>query len=151
VSARSVRVGAPPARRRWELTPFGKVRLAGEILAAYIRVRYLLIRLPDFPEALDRLRAHPHSPKEHEGRSQLEAGVGLANAVSRTLAVLPTDSRCLMRSLVLVVVLARRGIASQLVIGVKGGGTDFAAHAWVEYDGLALLPPGDEFARLAEL
>jgi len=138
-------------RRRWELSPLGKLRLAGEILVAYARVRYLLARHSELPEALEKLRRLPRRTRPHEGRSELEAGVGLANAVSRTLAVLPTDSRCLMRSLVLTSVLSRRGIDCRLVIGVRGAGDEFAAHAWVEFTGLALLPPGDDFARLAEL
>ena len=56
-----------------------------------------------------------------------------------------------MRSLVLTAVLERRGIASRFVIGVRGAGDDFLAHAWVEYDGLPLLPAGDDFERLTEL
>jgi hypothetical protein len=52
---------------------------------------------------------------------------------------MPADSRCLMRSLVLTRLLARRGIESRLVISVRPG-ERFAAHAWVEHDGVALLP-----------
>lgn len=69
----------------------------------------------------------------------------------RTLTVLPADSRCLMRSLVLTGLLARRGISSSLIIGVRLE-PEFAAHAWVEYGGEPLLPPGDpSLGRLTEL
>jgi hypothetical protein len=44
-----------------------------------------------------------------------------------------------MRSLVLTGMLARRGIDTRLVISVRPGDR-FAAHAWVEHDGVALLP-----------
>jgi hypothetical protein len=75
----------------------------------------------------------------------------LGRAVVRTLAVLPADSRCLMRSLVLTGMLARRGSPGALVIGVKPGEV-FGAHAWVELDGRPLLSAGNgEFARLVEL
>ena len=61
------------------------------------------------------------------------------------------DSRCLMQSVVLVAMLARRGAEASLVIGVRPG-VDFGAHAWVELAGRALLPTfGDDFARLVEL
>jgi hypothetical protein len=47
--------------------------------------------------------------------------------------------------------LARRGIASSVVIGVKTE-PEFGAHAWVESGGTPLLPPGEgEFTRLVEI
>lgn len=56
-----------------------------------------------------------------------------------------------MQSLVLMRLLARRDRPATLVIGVSSAGT-FTAHAWVERDGVPLLPAGeDEFGRLAEL
>ena len=69
----------------------------------------------------------------------------------RTLSPLPADSRCLVRSLVLVRLLARRGLPATLVLGASN--TDgFEAHAWVEQDGRAVLPTGGgRFERLAEL
>ena len=76
-------------------------------------------------------------------------GVRLAKATTRTLALLPADSRCLMQSLVLTGLLSRRGIGSVLVIGVKSN-PDFQAHAWVEHNDRPLLPSG-EFGRLVEL
>ena len=75
----------------------------------------------------------------------------LGNAVTRTLAVMPGDTRCLARSLVLTRLLARRGIPAKLVIGVRAS-PSFLAHAWVEHAGGPVLAPGDEsFGRLVEL
>ena len=75
----------------------------------------------------------------------------LAWVVSRTLRLMPGDTRCLARSLVLTRLLARRGIPAKLVIGARAA-PNFLAHAWVEYDGQPVLSPGDgSFARLVEL
>jgi hypothetical protein len=71
--------------------------------------------------------------------------------VLRTLALVPGDTRCLARSLVLTQLLARRGIRSKLVIGTRTA-PDFIAHAWVEHHGQPVLSPGDgSFGRLVEL
>ena len=75
----------------------------------------------------------------------------MANGVARTLALLPTDARCMDRSLVLIDLLARRGIPATLVIGARRA-PGFRAHAWVELAGQPLLSPGDYGgSRLAEL
>ncbi len=125
-----------------------KLALGLEILAAYGRVRWLLWR-SDLVTTLKRLRGEgPGSWALHHDDL---GGQRLANAVVRTLRVLPTDSRCLMRSLVLSSLLARREIDSSLVIGVRSG-PSFAAHAWVEQNGEAVLPDGHEhYLRLVEL
>ena len=125
-----------------------KLALAAEILRAYIRARARLGR-GDFRQAVEALRAvAPSKPAPHH---PLPEGRRLGAAVVRTLRLLPTDSRCLMRSLVLTQLLARRGVPSTVVIGVRKD-DEFAAHAWVEYDGAALLDPGDPgYSRLVEL
>jgi hypothetical protein len=80
-----------------------------------------------------------------------EDAAWFGRGVTRTLRALPTDSRCLMQSLVLVDILARHGVTTSLVIGVRPG-EDFLAHAWVELDGRPLLPPHEhEFSRLTSL
>lgn len=66
-------------------------------------------------------------------------GIRLARPVRRTLDPLPWDSRCLMSALVLLRMLARRGIVCRLVIGVRPGDV-FQAHAWIEHGGSPLLP-----------
>jgi len=124
-----------------------KVALATEILATYVRVRRSLWR-DELPATLAKLRMGVAVPA---GAQRVDAGRRLASAVVRVLDRLPTDSRCLTRALVLTRVLARRGIASSLVIGVKSE-PEFGAHAWVELGGLPLLPTGEAaFGRLVEL
>jgi hypothetical protein len=121
-----------------------KVGLALEVLRAYVRVRREL-RRATLPEALERLRT-PGSCT-----ASPEETAGLARAVRRTLRLLPTDTRCLSQSLVLTMLLARRGVLSTLVIGVSPG-ESFGAHAWIEHHGVPLLPPYEaEFQRLVEL
>ena len=69
----------------------------------------------------------------------------------RTLKLIPGDTRCLARSLVLTRLLARRGIPAKLVIGAQPA-PDFRAHAWVECEGEPVLSPGAvrQLGRLVE-
>jgi hypothetical protein len=123
-----------------------KLALAREIVTAYVRARRLL-RRHDLPSVLHELRSSPRGRPPAAAVSDER----LARAVRRTLRALPADSRCLMQSLVLTHLLARRGRPASLVIGVSPAGT-FTAHAWVESEGVPLLPAHeDEFSRLAEL
>jgi hypothetical protein len=123
-----------------------KAALVGEILATYWHVRWSLWR-NDLQSALDRLTADV--PIREPDRGSFVNGMRLGRAVGRTLRLLPSDSRCLVRSLVLTSMLARRGIQSSLVIGVRSE-PEFAAHAWVEHRGAPLLPD-EEYGRLVEL
>ena len=123
-----------------------KARLGGEILAVYARIRRTM-RKEDLSSLVSTLR----KPRSDAEPVPLTVRFQLAGAVQRVLSVLPTDSRCLIRSLVLLALLERRGVASTLVIGVRAE-PDFAAHAWVESEGRELLPSGDgEYRRLTEI
>jgi hypothetical protein len=125
-----------------------KARLVVEVSATYARARREL-RKRSLPETLATLRAESSRPAEHG--TSFGGCAWLAGVVVRTLRVLPVDDRCLTQSLVLTGLLARRGVATVFVLGVRPGEA-FAAHAWVELDGRALLPPrAHEFQRLAEL
>ena len=113
-----------------------RVRIAVEIVATYAEVRWRMLR-GDVTRVVGALRegaVDAHSPYD-----AYRIGRRLADPVRRTLDPLPWDSRCLMRSLVLLRMLGRRGVVSQLVIGVRPG-EQFEAHAWVEHDGHPLLP-----------
>jgi hypothetical protein len=128
-----------------------KLALAAEILSDYVRARVLL-RRHDLLTAVEILRKdRPGREEPFEQRRGQAIGLRLGNAVSRTLGPLPFDSRCLVRSLVLTSMLARRGIESSVVIGVTLE-PKFAAHAWVESDAMALLAPLDAYdGRLIEI
>ena len=135
----SSRARATP-RTAQPLPATAKLTLAVEIVITYVRARWLL-RRRGLPGALAVLRRVPVVGEEGDVAATRLAGVRLGRAVTRTLRLVPADSRCLMRSLVLTGLLARRGIESSLVIGVRPEG-EFGAHAWVEHDGRPLLPSG---------
>jgi hypothetical protein len=128
-----------------------KLSLAFEILMSYARLRHRLGR-QKLPDVLEDIRLTlPAAPAGHAELDAQLTGVRLGRAVGRTLGAIPADARCLVRSLVLVDMLARRGIEASFVLGVRAG-PDFEAHAWVEKGGVALLPPYEgEYERLVEL
>ena len=130
------------------LTPREKVVLTGEILATYAaalrRLRGADVRMMagwarDCP-------VRQETPPEAEAR---RTAVRLGRIVGRVLTVLPTDSRCLVKALVLARLLSRRGVEHVIVIGVRPG-AEFEAHAWVECAARPVLPAGD-YERLLEL
>jgi Transglutaminase-like superfamily len=128
-----------------------KASLTAEILVTYGRVRWLMAR-NELPATLEALREPNGAPAPDPGDAELTWQVGerLGFVAARTLDPFPGDSRCLMRSLVLTAMMARRGIQTTLVIGAK---TDegFEAHAWVEREGIPILSQGSGYGRLAEL
>ena len=130
------------------LSPVGRLRLATEALSTYVEVRWRLWK-SDLSATLCVLRSHADRPWKESDLESHWQGVRLAKATTRTLSVLPTDSRCLMQSLVLIGLLSRRSIGSVLIVAVNSR-PDFEAHAWVEHNGRPLLPAG-EYGRLVEL
>lgn len=127
------------------LSGAAKLVLGVEVAATYIRARRSL-RNDGLRDTLARLRAV--ESRGAAASDPVASGRRLGRIVSRTLGALPADSRCLSQSLVLTRLLAIRGVDSRLVIAVRPG-ESFAAHAWVEHDGVPLLPPGSE--RFEEL
>lgn len=134
--------------------PLLKFVLAAEILLAYSATRLRMLPQVDVRELVVASRARPARTQ-----AQLEPGspeawltaARLGYAVSRTLGILPTDSRCLVQALVLSRLLSARGIPSTFVIGAHSE-PDFAAHAWVEHEGRPVLPQQDfHGSRLLEL
>jgi Transglutaminase-like superfamily len=124
-----------------------RIRVAVEVVSTYCSARWWLLRL-SFPDAVAAARdVMPDSRPILTDDESRAVGVRLGNAVQRTLRVLPVDSRCLVTALVLTRMLARRGIDSSFVLGVRAK-PRFAAHAWVERGGVALLPTATEFHRL---
>lgn len=136
-----------PTSRRLRLPE--RARLASEIVIAYATARRELRRGPIEP-AVAALRAQS-AAATGAGAIELAEAHRLGRAVGMTLRLLPGDTRCLARSLVLTRMLARRGISARLVIGARAD-PKFLAHAWVECEGQPVLPPGDgSFGRLVEL
>jgi hypothetical protein len=136
---------APP-----RLGPRARFRLAAEILAAYRLVRRSTGSGP-LTDTVEQLRSAP--PRSGlpiaDGRRE---GVRLGRAVTRTLRLVPARTACLTRSLVLLRILAARGVTGQLVISVlPHHEAKLDAHAWVEVDGRPVLPIATDQLRLAVL
>jgi hypothetical protein len=145
----------PRAERRSSV--FERARLASEIVASLLLARRAM-RDGTIEAAVTTLRSDaPIASRLGVWPRPVVAGGGvdearrLSRAVIRTLALMPGDTRCLTRSLVLTRLLARRRIPATLVIGARSA-PDFLAHAWVECAGHAVLPAGDgSYGRLVEL
>jgi hypothetical protein len=114
-----------------------RVRLAWEICLTYARVRRLLARR-GIAEVVAELRGGGDDDGLDEEQAR-HLSDRLHRPVRRTLGSLPVDSRCLMRSLVLLRMLARRGVPCRLSIGAQSG-ERFAAHAWLEHRGRPIMP-----------
>lgn len=138
------------------LSPWGKLWLSAEVLMTYCQVRWWMRgqRIDDVVTRLRQARGLGPSPHTEAPANDIAArrmgALRLGRAVSRTVRLLPTDSRCLVQSLVLTRLLGRRGVPSSLVIGVMSE-PRFAAHAWVEHAGAPLLAPGTGYERLVEV
>jgi hypothetical protein len=125
-----------------------KGRLVAEILSQYVPLLRSL-RRDDLPSVLAAARAEGCAQVGISPDDEHEIALRLGSIVTQVLNPLPTDNRCLIRSLVLLRVLARRGIGAELIIGVHAGDR-FAAHAWVEHDKQAVLAVG-HFEALSRL
>jgi hypothetical protein len=146
MSGRPIVAGSPYHELVKPIRRTTKVALILEIFAAYARVRVLMWR-HDLPSVVAALR----NGRQLSTDRRLQAiGHRLGHAVERTLRFVPFDSRCLVRSLVLLSLLSRRDISSTLVIGGEVA-PSFSAHAWVESGGRALLSPLPDECRVAEL
>jgi hypothetical protein len=137
-----------------KLAPGQRVRLASEVVRTYTRVRWVM-RVDDAERAVHRLRIDARGQDNHlqpDGDKDREVLVGwrLAQATRKVLERLPSDSRCLFRSLTLMYMLERRGISQTLVVAVQP--RPFGAHAWLEVHGRPILPDADRgYERLLEI
>jgi Transglutaminase-like superfamily len=133
------------------LTLSQKAALAREISIDYVRARWWLRRGTVAQAAFTARLQRPATPVADRGEVEYRVARRLGAIVDRSIDHLPGDTRCLTRSLVLLRMLARRGMAATLVLGVLPA-PSFAAHAWVELEGHPLMSP-IEYAtgRLAEL
>ena len=84
-------------------------------------------------------------------RPEPEQTIFLARRTARLVAVAArfAGGSCLARSVVLCLLLERRGVPAQLRIGVRKQGDEFQAHAWVEAVGITLNEAPDIGLRYA--
>jgi hypothetical protein len=126
--------------------PLTRLRLTIEVVMVYATL-VRVVRSDDLPAMVKAARAAPFGRITVPPAEEHATAIRLGQIVGRVFRVLPMDSRCLIRSLVLIRLLERRSIPATLQVGVKTSG-DFGAHAWVEHDDIAVLPTG-HVARLA--
>ena len=116
----------------------------------------LSLRMRGFKQTQNSLRRFV--PKELNLTESSEADLEKARGIARMVGVAAGHgayrANCLKQSLVLWMLLARRGMKSEIVFGVqKGAVEDFNAHAWVECDGVNLSDSEtvqQEFARFTQ-
>jgi hypothetical protein len=133
-----------PSRQRWDL-----LRAAIWLLAVD-----LALRTVGFSAVRRRLRrsgrsSHPGDRRGGKADREEAEALGWAVAAASRHHLYPI--RCLARSLVLQTLLARRGIRSELRIGVRTGDDGLQAHAWVEHEGRPLAESGDPEESFAAL
>jgi hypothetical protein len=119
------------------LAEAGLAVVAAQVLLATVGLRRLArwtLRMSSRPRSLG-----PSVPQE--------TAAWAVNATAQRL-----DATCLPRALALQWLLARRGLPSELCIGLRTKGAPLPAHAWVEVDGRALgVTCVDEYATLCRL
>ena len=74
---------------------------------------------------------------------------GIGALINVAAAHLPLPSTCLTRSLLLVWLLGRRGVRSELRIGVRMIEGGIESHAWVEHEGRPINDTSGTSARFA--
>ncbi len=119
-----------PFRRRFSLTDIPLV-LTALFWICWVRLGLSL-------SSLEKTRRH-FLPKTL-GRSHTKPDLDrIAWSVRRTANMVPMAT-CLTRAQALQIMLARRGLPTDLVLGVaRSASKDFLAHAWIEKDGEILI------------
>lgn len=74
-------------------------------------------------------------------RTDLPAAQALARIVQGASPWSPLSANCLPRALVLCRLLRQQGLQADLRLGVGKPEGEFAAHSWVEHDGVPLAEP----------
>lgn len=123
-----------------------RLRLGAEIVWTALRVRRL-VRRNDLPAAVASCRGDERQAVSEPSHGEV---VRVGRAVRQILGVLPGDSSPLVSSLVVIAVLARRGIDTSLVIGVRDDAS-LPPQAWVEVGEGPTAPMRQKFAQLVAL
>lgn len=119
-------------------------RERGNLLAALILLpaTTLLIRLIGVRRTQAILTPRRFEPSQQTRADQWAEAVDTARMVNIARNQGIHRALCLPHSLVLVYLLRRRGLPCELMIGAQISDQEFAAHAWVELDGIPLNDEG---------
>ena len=136
----------------WVRLPLAEQRITLEALATVIAARAAVAALP--PAKLSRLvQRAMRSSAPRRGRGVPTNSCTLSSvriAILRASARIPGAS-CLTQALAGWWLLRRRGIDSELRVGVNRGGEGLTAHAWLLVEGQVLLGGRDPEARYVPL
>lgn len=105
------------------------------VLTILTEVTLRFTSLKTTEKLLSFFRKHVAAPNQHETTVILDKYTTLFNQMNQ-LPML--KGRCLSQSLVMRLLLNRKGISSDLKIGLSQNQGAFDAHAWLEKDGLLL-------------
>jgi hypothetical protein len=142
------RIAANWAKFRALSSPERRTLLAAIAWLPLFRLALRILGLRRFQACLQRA-----SPTIDSSRS-LDEIVRIATLVNIAALRLPLPATCLTRSLLLGWLLRRRGVASQLRIGVRLAQGVVEAHAWVEYAGIPIndrADVGERFTPFAQI
>ena len=106
-----------------------KILLAGSFLLPWFWAGSRILGFPRFQAWLDHGRLVEGPTRTKEELAAIGAMISIAARYS------PCPANCLTRSLLLGWLLRRRGVCSDLRIGVRLDQGELQAHAWVEYEG----------------
>jgi Transglutaminase-like superfamily len=112
-------------------------RTAIDTLVLAVCVEFALRVMP-FSRLLVRLTraSSDTAAAAHDASAAARQYQRLRRFVAVAYEILPFPATCLRQSLVLYGLLERRGVPSRFCVGVTGNGPAFAAHAWIECDGV---------------
>src|SRR5450432_432543 len=96
--------------RSFVLATLERLCLAVEVLGAYVRVRWLVRKRGAVPAVSVLRRGLREPPAVESDRERVVTALRFGRDVVKVLGLVPADSQCLMRSLVLTSMLARRGL-----------------------------------------
>jgi hypothetical protein len=111
-------------------------------LAVTLEVALRVLSFSRLVRALGRARSIPLLANRPASDGDV-AAARLARLAAAAYRCLPVPSTCLRVSLVLFVMLRRRGWPAELRIGVRKLCDTLDAHAWIEHDGVVVGSPVD--------
>ncbi|MRD46815.1 lasso peptide biosynthesis B2 protein [Caenimonas koreensis] len=133
--------------RRWhELPARERIVLVKAWLG--LPVAWLLLRVMPFPSIQSHIR---NRRVDQAARDSALAPIDLGRLIDMAARTSPVPSTCLTKSVLLCWMLRRRGVAHELIIGVRPGEAGLQAHAWVECEGSPVNDQGDISSRFHPL
>lgn len=143
----------PPPRRRWMSLP-GDERRALLQMLVMVPLFHVAVRVWDYQRTrafVDR-RGRATWERRQAAGTTLHLRPDAYGLASRRMAARPwIPGNCLSRSLALLWFLRRHGYQPDLRLGVSLAERAFAAHAWVELDGVVLNDRRDVAERFTPL